>query len=188
MDAGKALRVWGLCHQLRMDEDDSAITKPGRRADRIARIRRDRDMFVAFYSQYTERGQLTPEARARVNSVKVRAEKEIQGIRRIGFSGPLISQSDPYARGRKATKPQINPESGVALLFLTIEDYLARKPMSRAMAWHVYVEGRSVRSFRYGEVIEGKDHVFCGSGAAAGRVHLNLKRWLETLFAYWETL
>lgn len=180
----RALQIWGLCHQLRLEEDDSKITKAGRRADRIAAIRRERDMLIEFYSQYTQRGQLTPKAAERVKAVKARADKEIHRIRAIGFCGPEIPTNDVYARSSKARKPQINPESAIALTFIVVEDYLRRRPMQRALAWRVYVLGETLGGFKYSEPIgAGQTHSFCSCRQTATVIHRNLKERLEMLLA-----
>jgi hypothetical protein len=181
-DGGRALRLWGLIHQLRMEDGDyesADQVKSTRRARfeyRNQLLIRERNALVEAYEKRAQHGGLTDAAKERLKRIRADYERRLRSQKQVGFES-TGGRTDMLPRKKNGCE-QLNLESLVELVFLTVDNYLSRRPMQHALAWRVYVLGQGVRSFRYSENLHGESVTFCGSGTAAVRVHSNLKHRL----------
>lgn len=192
--AHRALVVWGICHMLRMPDDakDEATRRKKRIEHRKQDLVRERDALIEAFSKFQSAGKrrrLTEASAARVKRIEQKFKSELSHTQDCGFGqGPgrpdfyprPLTDSGAHDKYPKGPNPN-RLDSVQAMTFQIIESYLSKRPMQRALAWRVYVDGKGAGGFRYIEKMGESEHTFCGSRTAAYRMLDRFKGKVETL-------
>lgn len=165
----RGLKLWGLCHQLRLT--DAPDTRNARSERGIEHLLRGRDEEIEAFEKRDQYGELLEYSKARIERIQARYKKLIAAPNRFGFeSGPQIPQ--PYA-GIGSDHKLVSDPPAAAFVFMTVECYLAIRPMQHALAWRVYVEKRGIHGFRSFPV--------CANARGAYLVHRRLVRNIDRM-------
>lgn len=189
--AYRALVVWGISHQLRLPSNGEA-SRTRRQEYAKSHLIRERDALIEAFSKYqpSAKGKpvLTPISENRVRRIREEYKALIEHEKGCGYHlGPCRNDMYPRPAGAPDRYPKGPNTSRVdsiqAVTFQIVECYLSPRPMQHALAWHRFVAGRGVGSFRYYEGEESKRVMICSSRTAAFRVQRDMMDRIAMIFA-----